>query len=158
MADLIMAWSKCSVSVDGAELGIIKQDSATLSGEEGDALQAIEVGGAVVAEERKEGTLQFQCTVIEPQTSVLASLGLASGDSVTTHVVKGYHTLSVVPKNEGAMGITCPRVSISYQPAWAEDTGNEGIFTFRILKTVTGENDYWYSRTVKPAAQGGNGG
>lgn len=146
---LIMAWSKCTVTVDGTELGIVKQNSATLSGEDGDSLQAIEVGGAVVAEERNEGTLQFQCTIIEPTNAVLATLGIASGTNVTTHIVAGYHTLAVVPKNVGAMGISCPRVSISYQPAWAEDTGNEGIFTFNILKTVDQENNYWYSRTVK---------
>lgn len=155
MAELIMAWSKCTVKVDDAEIGVIKQDSATLSGEDGDSMQAIEVGGAVVAEEKKEGTLTFQCTVIEPTNAVLTTLGLLSSGKVTTHIVSGYHTLSVEPKNVGAIGIVCPKVSISYQPAWAEDTGNEGVFTFNILKTTDQQTNYWYERVVKAAAQGG---
>ena len=175
MAKKIMAWSKCKIEIGQTgtndamaasltSIGVISNQSSTLSAEAGDALQAIATGGEIVAEEPQEGTLTLETTVIEPDNSLLVLLGLtketASADdvSVKTHVVEGNWSVKVTPKNNGAMGIEAPKCTIAYAPAWDEENGNTAVLTFTILKTTevpetpasgdnpAVDNNYWYKR------------
>ena len=175
MAKKIMAWSKCKIEIGQTgtndamaasltSIGVISNQSSTLSAEAGDALQAIATGGEIVAEEPQEGTLTLETTVIEPDNSLLVLLGLtketATADdvSVKTHVVEGNWSVKVTPKNNGAMGIEAPKCTIAYAPAWDEENGNTAVLTFTILKTTevaetpasggnpAVDNNYWYKR------------
>ena len=169
MAKKIMAWSKCKIEIGttGANdamaasltsVGVISNQSSTLSAEVGDALQAIATGGEIVAEEAQEGTLTLETTIIEPENSLLVLLGLtketvaADDVNVKTHIVSGDWSVKVTPKNQGAIGIEAPKCSITYQPAWDEENGNTAILTFNIHKTTeiaAAENvdqNYWYKR------------
>lgn len=175
MAKKIMAWSKCKIEIGQTgtndamassltSIGVISNQSSTLSAEAGDSLQAIATGGEIVAEEPQEGTLTLETTVIEPDNSLLVLLGLtketASADdvSVKTHVVEGNWSVKVTPKNNGAMGIEAPKCTIAYAPAWDEENGNTAVLTFTILKTTevpetpasgndpAVDNNYWYKR------------
>ena len=170
-----MAWSKCKIEIGQTgtndamaasltSIGVISNQSSTLSAEAGDALQAIATGGEIVAEEPQEGTLTLETTVIEPDNSLLVLLGLtketATADdvSVKTHVVEGNWSVKVTPKNNGAMGIEAPKCTIAYAPAWDEENGNTAVLTFTILKTTevpetpasgndpAVDNNYWYKR------------
>ena len=170
-----MAWSKCKIEIGQTgtndamaasltSIGVISNQSSTLSAEAGDALQAIATGGEIVAEEPQEGTLTLETTVIEPDNSLLVLLGLtketAAADDVNvkTHVVNGDWSVKVTPKNSGAMGIEAPKCSITYAPAWDEENGNTAVLTFTILKTTdvpetpasgddpAVDNNYWYKR------------
>ena len=164
-----MAWSKCKIEIGQTgtndamassltSIGVISNQSSSLSAEAGDALQAIATGGEVVAEEPQEGTLVLETTVIEPTNDLLVMLGLtketATADdvSVKTHIVDGNWSVKVTPKNEGAMGIEAPKTTITYTPAWDEENGNVAVLRFSILKTTevaaveNVDQNYWYKR------------
>lgn len=179
MAKIIMAWSKCKVEFGPTgendafassltNVGTIKNQTTSLTAEDGDTLQAIATGGEVVAEEVNEGTLQLETTIIEPTNELLTALNIgktADGEfHVKTHVVAGDYSVKVTPKNEGAVGIKAPVSHISVAPSFGEDTGNELKLTFKISKT-TGvpetpaqndkpavDNNYWYSRFTTNSA------
>ncbi len=164
--NIIMAWSECTVEMgitpdDGSmatsltSVGTIKDKSSTLEPSEGDALEAKATGGKLVAKETLEGGFVFSTRVIEPSDELYTTLGIASlsTDSkelqVSTHVVSGYRSLKVTPKNVGAKGIKAPTCSVSFKPGWSEEEGNYVDLDFDILK---GEADYWYSKFTKEAS------
>lgn len=151
MSKVIMAWSKCKVEFGPTgendafasnltNVGTIKNQTTTLSADDGDSLQAVATGGEIVAEEMLEGSLQLETTVIEPTDALLTALGIARTDDgellVKTHVVAGDQSVKVTPKNAGAKGIKAPVCRISVAPAFGEDTGNELKLTFKISKTT----------------------
>lgn len=156
---LIMAWSKCKIDLapmpedeSMAEsgffnVGIIRNNTTELSSEDGDALQAIETGGAIVAEERQEGTLTLSTEIIEPSDELYVSLGLGhmNGEDllVDTHVAPGDFSLRLTPKNIGAKGIKIPKCSVSVSPLFGDNTGHALTLSFSIIK---GEAGYWYSK------------
>lgn len=156
---IIMSWSKCKIDLapmpddesmaDSGlfNVGIIRNNTTSLSAEDGDALQAIETGGAIVAEERQEGTFSLSTEIIEPSDDLYVNLGLGrkSGEDllVDTHVVPGYYSLKLTPKNIGAKGIKIPKASISVTPAFGDDTGHALTLNLSILK---GDAGYWYSK------------
>lgn len=157
---IIMSWSKCKIDLapmpedesmaeDSAmfNVGIIRSNTTNLSTEEGDALQAIETGGAVVAEEKQEGTFELSTEIIEPTDDLYVNLGIGhmSGEDllVDTHIVPGNFSLKLTPKNLGAKGIKIPKCSISVAPAFGDDTGHALTITASILQ---GEAGYWYSK------------
>lgn len=171
MAKKIMAWSKCKIEIgktgdndamatELTSIGVISNQSSSLSAELGDSLTATATGGETVAEEPLEGTLQVVTTVIEPDSALLTLLGIADASGkVKTHIVDGNWSLKVTPKNKGAVGIQAPKTSISYQPAWDEQNGHTGILTFNILKTTDvaagtdgADNNYWYERFTTTSA------
>ena len=157
---IIMAWSKCKIDLapmpedesmaeDSAmfNVGIIRANTTSLSTEEGDALQAIETGGAIVAEEKQEGSFELTTEIIEPTDDLYVNLGIAhmSGEDllVDTHIVPGNYSLKLTPKNLGAKGIKIPKCSISVAPAFGDDTGHALTITASVLQ---GEAGYWYSK------------
>lgn len=157
---LIMAWSKCKVSLapmpeteemaeDSAffDVGHIRQNTTSLSANEGDALQAIESGGAILAEEKQEGDFSLATEIIEPSNELYQLLGLGSieGDDlkVKTHIVPGNFCLKLTPKNIGAKGIKAPKCSVSVTPAFGDDTGHALTLNISILQ---GDAGYWYSK------------
>ena len=157
---IIMAWSKHklyiaptpddeSMADDSTlfDVGIIRSNTTNLSTEDGDALQAIETGGAIVAEEKQEGTFELASEIIEPTDELYTQLGIAHQDGeevkIDTHIVPGYWSFKLVPKNLGAKGIKAPKCSISVAPAYGDDTGHALALTFSILQ---GEAGYWYSK------------
>ena len=171
---VIAAWSKCKVEFGDTgendafassltDVGIIKDKTTELSAEDGDTLQLIATGGEVVAEDKNEGTLQLQTTVIEPSAALYTALGIADAEAdgeqkVKTQIVPGDKSVKVTPKNKGAKGIKAPLCRISVQPIYDEEQGNALLLTFKIFKT-TGipetparennpavDNNYWYSR------------
>ena len=166
-----MAWSKCKIEIGQmgdndamassfTDVGVILNQSSSLSAEEGDKMQAIATGGEVVAEEPQEGTLVLETTIIEPTHALLHLLGLTStaeagsGETevtevpIQTHVVNGNWSVKVTPKNQGAWGIEAPKTTISYIPAWSEENGNQAVLRFSILKTteIANNGNYWYKR------------
>lgn len=157
---LIMAWSKCKVQLapmpddesmadDSAffDIGIIRQNTTSLTSSEGDSLQAIETGGAIVAEEKQEGEFSLSTEVIEPSNALYQNLGIGviDGDDVkvSTHIVPGNYCMKLSPKNLGAMGISAPKVSVSVSPAFGDDTGNALTLTMSVLNGAAG---YWYKK------------
>lgn len=157
---IIMAWSKCKIDLapmpedesmaeDASmfNVGIIRNNTTSLSTEEGDALQAIETGGAIVAEEKQEGTFELATEIIEPSDDLYVNLGIGrkSGDDllVDTHIVPGNFSLKLTPKNLGAKGIKVPKCSVSVAPSFGDDTGHALTLTFSILN---GDAGYWYSK------------
>ena len=157
---IIMAWSKCKIDLapmpedesmaeDSAmfNVGIIRSNTTSLSTEEGDALQAIETGGAIVAEEKQEGTFELTTEIIEPTDDLYVNLGIGHMSGVDllvdTHIVPGNLSLILTPKNLGAKGIKIPKCSISVAPAFGDDTGHALTITASILQ---GEAGYWYSK------------
>ena len=157
---LIMSWSKCkidlapmpedeSMAADSSlfNVGIIRNNTTELSADEGDALQAIETGGAIVAEERQEGSFSLATEIIEPSDDLYVNLGLGrkSGEDllVDTHVAPGYFSLKLTPKNIGAKGIKIPKCSVSVTPAFGDDTGHALTLNISIIK---GDAGYWYSK------------
>ncbi len=164
MAKKIMAWSKCKIEIGKTgnsdamaasltDVGVILNQSSTLSAEEGDKMQAIATGGEIVAEEPQEGTLVLETTIIEPTPELIALLGLGAAvaeggteQTITTHVVNDNWSVKVTPKNQGAWGIQAPKTTISYIPAWSEENGNQAVLRFSILKTTEAETNYWYKR------------
>lgn len=151
-----MAWSKCKIEIGATDtndamcadnaltdVGVILNQSSTLSAEAGDKMQAIATGGEVVAEEPQEGTLTLETTIIEPTPELIDLLGLCGtlGSDPTevvmkTHVVEGDWSVKVTPKNSGAWGIKAPKCSITYTPSWSEENGNQAVLTITILKTT----------------------
>lgn len=161
---VIMAWSKCKIELapmpedesmadDSAffDVGYIRTNTTSLSANEGDALQAIETGGAIIAEEKQEGDFSLATEVIEPTASLYTNLGIGvidkNGDdiNVTTHIVPGNYCLKLTPKNLGAMGIKAPKCSVSVTPAFGDDTGNALTLNIPILQGLAG---YWYKKFV----------
>lgn len=157
---LIMAWSKCridigltpddeSMAADSTlfNIGVIRNNTTSLTTEDGDALQAIETGGAIVAEEKQEGTFSLSTEVIEPSDELYTKLGIAhmSGEDVLvdTHIVPGNFSLKLSPKNLGAKGIKAPKCSISVSPSFGDDTGHAVVLNFSVVK---GDAGYWYSK------------
>lgn len=157
---IIMAWSKCKIDLapmpedesmaeDSAmfNVGIIRANTTSLSTEDGDALQAIETGGAIVAEEKQEGTFELATEIIEPSDDLYVNLGIAHMSDedllVDTHIVPGNYSLKLTPKNLGAKGIKIPKCSISVAPAFGDDTGHALTITASVLQ---GEAGYWYSK------------
>lgn len=160
---IIMGWSKCKVELapmpedesmadDSAffDVGIIRQNTTSLTANEGDALQAIETGGGIVAEEKQEGDFSLATEVIEPSDELHVNLGIAHIDAqnsdeldVDTHIVPGNYCVRLTPKNLGAKGIKAPKCSISVTPAFGDDTGHAMTLTMSILK---GDAGYWYKR------------
>lgn len=158
---LIMAWLKCAIDLapmpedENMEpdesayfnVGIIRNNTTQLTAEDGDALQAVESGGVVVAEERQEGTFALASEVIEPDDALYANLGLGEVDEeelkVKTHVAPGHYCLRLRPKHLGAKGIKAPKVSVSVSPAFGDNTGHALTLNFSILN---GEAGYWYSK------------
>ena len=157
---VIMAWSKCKVELapmpenetmadDSAffDVGYIRTNTTSLSSNEGDALQAIETGGAIIAEEKQEGDFALATEVIEPSANLYKNLdiGVIDGDdvNVTTHIVPGNYCMRLSPKNLGAMGISAPKCSVSVAPAFGDDTGNALTLTVSILQGTAG---YWYKK------------
>lgn len=160
---IIMAWSKCKVELapmpedetmadDAAffTVGVIRQNTTNLSSNEGDALQAIETGGAIVAEEKQEGDFSLATEVIEPSNELYVNLGIGNINSenddeldVQTHIVPGDYCVRLTPKNLGAMGIKAPKCSVSVTPAFGDDTGHSLTLTMSIIK---GDAGYWYKK------------
>ena len=157
---IIMAWSKCKIDLapmpedesmaeDSAmfNVGIIRANTTSLSTEDGDVLQAIETGGAIVAEEKQEGTFELTTEIIEPSDDLYVNLGIAHMSDedllVDTHIVPGNYSLKLTPKNLGAKGIKIPKCSISVAPAFGDDTGHALTITASVLQ---GEAGYWYSK------------
>ena len=167
MAKKIMAWSECNIEIgktgandamatDLTSIGTIKDKSSSLEPSDGDALEAKSTGGHTVAKEVQEGGFKLVTRVIEPEDSLLTTLGLGEvkeGDfNVKTHIVDGDFSVKVTPKNVGAKGIKAPKTNITYKPGWSEEEGNYADLEFEILH---GEAGYWYSRFTKAAAAGG---
>lgn len=167
MGKIVMAWSECEIEIGktGANdamatsltsIGTIKDKSSSLETSDGDALEAKKTGGHTVAKEQQEGGFSLTTRVIEPEDSLLTTLGLGNTDSdefkVKTHIVSDNFSVKVTPKNVGAKGIKAPKTNIIYKPGWSEEEGNYADLTFEIL---FGEQDYWYSRFTKAAAAGG---
>lgn len=164
MAKKIMAWSKCKIEIGKTgdsdamaasltDVGVILNQSSSLTAEEGDKMQAIATGGEIVAEEPQEGTLVLETTIIEPTPELIALLGLGAAvaengteQTITTHVVNDNWSVKVTPKNQGAWGIEAPKTTISYIPAWSEENGNQAVLRFSILKTTEAATNYWYKR------------
>lgn len=157
---IIMAWSKCKVELapmpedesmadDSAlfDIGIIRQNTTSLSSSEGDALQAIETGGAIVAEEKQEGDFALATEVIEPSDDLYTDLNIGSknGDDVDvkTHIVPGNYSMKLTPKNLGAKGIKAPKCSVSVTPTFGDDTGHGMTLNISIMQ---GEAGYWYKK------------
>lgn len=159
MAKKIMAWSKCKVEIgktgDGdamattlSDIGTIKDKSGELNPSDGDTLEMKATGGETVAKETTEGGYTLTVRVIEPDNTLLTTLGLgAAAESgtdfnVNTHIVDGDWSVKLTPKNKGARGVKAPKCSITYKPGWSEEDGNYADIDFEILK---GDAGYWYS-------------
>ena len=162
-----MAWSECSVKIGktGAndamaqaltDIGTIKDKSGVLEPSDGDVLEAKSTGGHTVAKETQEGGFTLTVRVIEPTSSLLTLLGIASAEAdgvqnINTHLVNDHWSVELTPKNVGAKGIRAPKTEISYKPGWSEEEGNYADISFEIL---LGSAGYWYSRFTKAAAGG----
>lgn len=159
---VIMAWSKCKIEIapmpddetmasDDAmmDIGILRNNSTSMTTEDGDSLQAQESGGGIVAEEVQEGSFKLQTELIEPSNDLYVALGLGSvkGDDlmVKTHIVNANYSVKLTPKNLGAKGVKAPKCSISVAPSFGDDTGNGLAVTINILN---GDAGYWYSKFV----------
>lgn len=157
---IIMAWSKCKIALapmpeteemaeDAAffDVGHLRNNTTSLSANEGDALQAIESGGAIIAEEKQEGDFSLSTEIIEPSNELYQQLGLGSIEGedlkVKTHIVPGNFCLRLTPKNVGAKGIKAPKCSVSVTPAFGDDTGHALTLNISILQ---GDAGYWYSK------------
>lgn len=158
-----MAWSECTIEIgktgdDGSmaseltDIGTIKDKSSTLEPSDGETLEIKATGGKTVAKEAQEGGLTLKTRVIEPEDSLLTTLGIATSDDselkVKTHLVSGDWSVKVTPKNVGAKGIKAPCTTITYKPGWSEEEGNYADIEFEILQ---GAADYWYSKFTKTA-------
>ena len=160
---IVMAWSGCEIQIKEKDqdetqflsIGAIKSKATTLTAEDGDTLEAAMSGGKLVGYEKLAGSFVLATTVIEPQM-VLGLLSIAQYElgteedewdeclTVTTHVVEKEYELKLKPKKKGAWGLYAPRCSVSIQPSWSEETGNEAVLTFGILKDLT--KDFWYQK------------
>lgn len=158
---LIMAWLKCAIdlapmpedeNMEADEsayfnVGVIRNNTTKLTAEDGDALQAVESGGSVVAEERQEGTFALASEVVEPDDALYENLGLGQVAEeelkVSTHISPGLYCMRLRPKNLGAKGIKAPKVSVSVSPSFGDDMGHALALNFSILN---GEAGYWYSK------------
>lgn len=166
MAGLVMAWSKCAITVgptgDGdvmgatlTDIGVIKDKSTTLEATDGDELTAKATGGDLVGEEKLEGTYLLKTTVLEPTDALYTLLGLGKANAtskefeVATHVANGNFSVQVDPKNVGATGTKAPLCHISTKPSFAEDSGNAIDLEVTILKSVV--TKIWYNRYIKAA-------
>lgn len=160
-----MAWSKCTIEIgkagdDGSmaseltNIGTIKDKSSTLEPSDGETLEAKATGGETVAKEAQEGGLTLKTRVIEPEDTLLTTLGIAKVEGeelkVSTHLVEGDWSVKVTPKNVGAKGIKVPCSTITYKPGWSEEDGNYADIEFEIIKGAAG---YWYSKFTKKAAE-----
>lgn len=166
MEKKIMAWSECSIEIGQTtddtmatnlvSIGTIKDKSSSLEPSDGDALEAKSTGGHTVAKEAQEGGFVLKTRVIEPDDSLLTTLGLGeikdSEFNVKTHIVDGDFSVKVTPKNVGAKGIKAPKCSVAYKPGWSEEEGNYADLEFDIL---LGEAGYWYSRFTKASTAAG---
>lgn len=167
MAKKIMAWSKCKVEIGKtgendamatslSDIGTIKDKSGELNPSDGDSLEMKATGGEMVAKETTEGGYTLTIRVIEPDTTLLTTLGLgetATGGTdfnVTTHIVDGDWSVKLTPKNVGAKGLKAPKTNITYKPGWSEEDGNYADIDFEILK---GDAGYWYSIFIKGASE-----
>ena len=157
----IMAWSECTVEVgetgagdamatDLTDIGIIKNQSATLESTDGDTLEAVAVGGKTVAKQINEGNFTLTVRVIEPTDELFTLFGLGTiGEGefkVQTHLVTKNFSVQVSPTSVGAKGIRAPKCNASFKFGWSDNEGNYADITFEILHGAAG---YWYSRFTK---------
>lgn len=169
---MIMAWSKCDISVGetGASdamassltsVGVIKDKSSTLETADGDALEMKATGGETVGYEKQEGTVTLTTRVIEPDNAFFTSFGIGDVDSdedgtlsIQTLVVPKEFSVKVSPKNIGARGLMAPKTSVSISLGWSEEDGNFADVTFGILhgqqKDQSGKG-YWFKYFTKKA-------
>lgn len=162
---IVMAWSECEIEIGAigsndamgaslASIGTIKDRSSFLESSDGDSLEMKSTGGHTVDKEFGEGGFALRTRVIEPDGTLEAALGLtttaASQGEVTikTHLVDGYKSVKVTPKNVGAWGIKAPKCKITYKPGWSEEDGNYADLSIEILHGAAG---YWYSKFQKAA-------
>ena len=160
-SNVVMAWSQCSIEIGAvgeegamglslASIGHIKDKSATLEASEGEKLEMKATGGKTIAEEELEGEFVLKARVIEPDDAFYTTLGLGAVNElkydVKTHVVSGYRSVKLSPKNTGATGIEAPKCSVKFHPGWSEEDGHFADMEFRILQATA---DVWYTRFKK---------
>lgn len=165
-AKLIMAWSKCAITIGATgasdamgsslvNIGTIKDKSTTLESTDGDELKAVATGGNIVGEDHLDGTVLLKTTVMEPTDALYTQLGLGkvnatdNGFDVNTHVAVGDFSVQVDPNNVGARGIKAPLCHIVTKPSFSEDAGNAIDLEITILKSVV--TGIWYKRYTKAA-------
>lgn len=164
MGKIIMAWSKCAIEIGDtgandamaaqlASVGVVKDKSASIESNEGDALEMKATGGETVAKETQEGGQTLKFRVVEPADALYTRLGIAAVNDeeldVQSHVVDKEMSVKVTPKNVGAKGIKAPKCSVSVLPGWSEEDGHYIDFSMDILHgaQTDGENKpYWYKK------------
>lgn len=155
MSDVIMGWGKCTIKTgltgaseamasSLAELGIIKEDTATLTVDSGNVLEARETGGKTVAREEMDGNVSLNFRIIEPTNTLYTTFfGTAAGDDgsmvVSTHVVADKFSVEVTPKNTGGIGLRARKCNVTFRPGWNDQEGNYVDITYNILACSDGE-------------------
>ena len=154
---IIMSWSEVLVlfgltgandamATDLYTLGIINDQSTSMTYTEGNTLTANQTGGKIVAEEYSDGTVEVTTRIKEMDFETEKFLtgneiDSTSGDElvVKTHIIEKEMSLKVVPKNIGAIGLKARRTKVKFVPGYSEQEGHYVDVTFKILECEDGE-------------------
>lgn len=169
MAQIIMSWSECTITIGKTgegdvmatslkSVGTIKDRSTTLGSAEGDKLEAKATGGKTVAAEYLDGTFQLKTRIIEPPQELFVTLGLGETASslptdaeeatdIKTHIVPDDYSVKVTPKNVGATGINAPKTRLMVTPGYSEEEGHYLDLTADIVYSEVTKK--WYQRFKK---------
>lgn len=162
-----MSWNECRVVIgrstaDGGmstslfDLGVLKNQTATLTYTAGDELVAKASGGIIVARERLEGTWQLKFSIIEMDLNVYSyllgksgvdttdALGHSKALGVNSGLVNERYSVIITPKNTDAVGFYASLADVSIVPSISETDGMNVELTFDIVKDKDGNFLTWF--------------
>lgn len=161
-----MSWNECRLLIgrstaEGAlstslfDLGVLKNQTATLTYTPGDELVAKASGGVVVAREKLEGSWQLKFTITEIDLDTYSYIMGKPGTDTTKYaghtsfgiesgLVPDRYSVIVIPKNTDAVGFYAAVADVSVAPAISETDGFSVEFTFDIVKDVNDEFLRWF--------------
>ena len=113
------------------ELPEIVEDTAQLTTEEGETMEAPQEGGELVDSRTKASKYSFAL-------SLFAKKGDTKPIEDANGVVLGNYAIRLTPEDPETPGFIMDKTSVSVQETWNSAEGLRWIYTFRGLKPATG--------------------
>lgn len=116
-------WTKLDTPAEG---------TTTLETTEGEKIEALDEGGAVVDTRKKKNKYSFKFSLFEKKG---ATKPIEDEDGVITDE----YAIRVTPEDPTTNGFTLPKCSVSFQHTYSVADGGRWIYTFDALSPKTGK-------------------
>lgn len=146
----VLTWGEPKVEIsayDGSTPGTswtplpeIKQDTASLSTEAGDKIEALDEGGNVIDTRIAKSKYTFTCQIFRKNGK---SKPIVDEDGIITT----NYGVRLVPEDDKLVGWQMPKTAVSCQEAWSSAEGTMWTYTFTGLKPDSGTILQDYSKS-----------